>query len=224
MPDGHEERGRSWLLLGSPRSVPAEAVVAVGSLANQVTLALRNSEVHRELSVQATLDSLTGLANRMSFNSALSTEVEMGAASETTVLFVDLDDFKDVNDVFGHRAGDDLLCEVAVRLREVTRPEDLCARLGGDEFGVLLRGTGAGAAAKIAQRIVELVAVPAKVDGGVAYVGASVGVATSQGETNVEQLIHRADVAMYTAKANGKGRIQVFDTGLLRVDMAQVSS
>ncbi|HEY5180886.1 MAG TPA: EAL domain-containing protein [Dermatophilaceae bacterium] len=223
MPDVHQEHGRAWLLLGSPRTVPAEALVAVGSLADQVTLALRNSEVHRELSVQATLDSLTGLANRMSFNSALSTEVEMGAAGETTVLFVDLDDFKDVNDVFGHRAGDDLLCEVAARLREATRPEDLCARLGGDEFAVLLRGTGAGAAAKVAQRIVELVAAPAQVDGGVAYVGASVGVATSQGETNVEQLIHRADVAMYAAKASGKGRIQVFEAGLLPGDTAQVS-
>jgi len=223
MPDVHQEHGRAWLILGSPRSVPAEAVVAVGSLANQVTLALRNSEVHQELTVQATLDSLTGLANRMSFNAALSTAVETAAAGETTVLFVDLDDFKDVNDVFGHRAGDDLLRECAARLREATRPQDLCARLGGDEFGVLLRGTGAGAAAKVAQRIVELVAAPVQIDGADAYVGASVGVATSQGETNVEQLIHHADVAMYAAKANGKGRIQIFETGLLHADTAQLS-
>jgi len=219
MPDVHQEHGRAWLLLGSPRTVPAEALVAVRSLAEQVTLAL----VRQELSVQAKLDSLTGLANRMSFNAALSTAVETAAGSETTVLFVDLDDFKDVNDVFGHRAGDDLLREVAARLREATRPEDLCARLGGDEFAVLLHGTGGGAAAKVAQRIVELVAAPAQVDGGVAYVRASVGVATTKGEANREELIHHADVAMYAAKASGKGRIQIFETGLLRADTTQVS-
>ena len=223
LPDTHQEHGRAWLILGSPRSVPAEAVVAVGSLANQVTLALRNSEVHQELTVQATLDSLTGLANRMSFNAALSTAVETAAAGETTVLFVDLDDFKDVNDVFGHCAGDDLLRECAARLREATRPQDLCARLGGDEFAVLLRDTGSGAAAKVAQRIVELLAAPVQVDGADAYVGASVGVATANGETNLEQLIHHADVAMYAAKANGKGRIQIFETGLLHADTAQLS-
>jgi diguanylate cyclase (GGDEF)-like protein len=223
LPDTHQEHGRAWLILGSPRSVPADAVVAVGSLANQVTLALHNSEVHQELTVQATLDSLTGLANRMSFNAALSTAVETAAAGETTVLFVDLDDFKDVNDVFGHRAGDDLLRECAARLREATRPQDLCARLGGDEFAVLLRDTSSEAAAKVAQRIVELLAAPVQVDGADAYVGASVGVATAKDETNLEQLIHHADVAMYAAKANGKGRIQIFETGLLRADTAQVS-
>jgi len=223
MPDVHEEHGRAWLILGCPRSVPAEAVVAVGSLANQVTLALRNSKVHQELTVQATLDNLTGLANRMSFNAALSTGLETVAAGETTVLFIDLDDFKNVNDVFGHTAGDDLLRECAARLREATRPQDLCARLGGDEFAVLLRDTTSEAAAKVAQRIVELLAAPVQVDGADAYVGASIGVATANGETNLEQLIHHADVAMYAAKANGKGRTQIFEAGLLSADTAQES-
>ncbi len=223
LPDIQDGQGSSWLLLGSPGSVSAEAVVAVASLANQVALALRNSEVHHELSVQATLDSLTGLVNRMSFNAALSTAVAATAAGETSVLFVDLDDFKDVNDVFGHGAGDNLLREVAARLREATRPQDLCARLGGDEFAVLLRDTGCEAAAKVAQRIVELVAAPVQVGGADAYVGASVGVATATSVTDLEQLIHHADVAMYAAKANGKGRIQIFETGLLRADTAQVS-
>jgi len=223
LPDTHQEHGRAWLILGSPRSVPAEAVVAVESLANQVTLALRNSEVHQELSAQATLDSLTGLANRMSFNAAVSTAVDTAAAGETTVLFVDLDNFKDVNDVFGHSVGDNLLRKVAARLREATRPQDLCARLGGDEFAVLLRDTSSEAAAKVAQRIVEWVAAPMQVGGGDAYLGASVGVATAKGVIDLERLIHHADVAMYAAKANGKGRIQIFETGLLRADPAQVS-
>jgi len=144
LPDIHDQHGRAWLLLGSPGSVSTEAVVSVASLANQVALALRNGEVHQELTVQATLDSLTGLVNRASFNAALSGALDDGPTQNTTVLFVDLDDFKDVNDAFGHGAGDQLLREVAVRLRRATRPGDLCARIGGDEFAVLLRDTGGG--------------------------------------------------------------------------------
>jgi diguanylate cyclase (GGDEF)-like protein len=223
LPDSHEEHGLAWLILGFPGAVPTQAVVAVESLANQVTLALRTSEVHKELSTQATLDSLTGLANRMSFNAAVSTAVDTDATGETTVLFVDLDDFKDINDVFGHSAGDNALRKVAARLLEATRPQDVCARLGGDEFAVLLRDTGAEAGAVVAQRIVEWMAAPMQVGGSDAYFGASVGVATAKGGIDFEWLIHSADVAMYAAKANGKGRIQVFDTGLLRPDAAQVS-
>ncbi len=223
LPATHEEHGRAWLFLGCPRSVPAEAIVAVESVANLVALALRNNEVHHELSAKATLDSFTGLANRQSFTAALSTAVDTADAEETTVLFVDLDDFKDVNDVFGHSVGDNLLRKFAARLQGATRPEDLCARLGGDEFAVLLRGTGPEAAAMVAQRIVEWVAAPIPIGGSHAYLSASVGVATAQGVIDPEQLIHYADVAMYAAKAHGKGRIHVFDTGLLRVDPAQVS-
>ena len=223
LPEIHQEHGRAWLILGSPRSVPAEAVVAVENLANQITLALRTGEVDQELSAQAALDSLTGLANRMSFNAAVSTAVDTAGAGENTVLFVDLDDFKDVNDVFGHSAGDNLLRKVAARLREATRPQDLCARLGGDTFAVLLRGTSSEAAAKVAQRIVDSVAAPMQIGAGDAYLGASVGVATAKGVLDLEQLIHHADVAMYAAKANGKARIQIFHTGLLRADPVQVS-
>jgi diguanylate cyclase (GGDEF)-like protein len=209
-------RHSAWLLLGTPRTVPAEAIGAISSLANQVTLALRSSEVHEELTVQATLDNLTGLANRASFNNALSVAIDDQRAQPTTVLFVDLDDFKDVNDRLGHGAGDELLREIARRLRQTTRPGDVCARLGGDEFAVLLRSTDGAAAAEVAQRIVQAVGAPAHLDRGVANVGASVGVATATGETDVEELIQRADVAMYAAKANGKARVQVFESGLLQ--------
>lgn len=223
LPELHQDHGRAWLILGSPRSVSVEAVVAVESLANRVTLALRSSEAHRELTAQATLDSLTGLGNRMSFYAAVSTAIDAAGAGETTVLLFDLDNFKDVNDVFGHSAGDNLLRRVAARLREGTRPQDLCARLGGDEFAVLLRDTSSEAAAVVAQRIVDSVAAPMQIGGGEAYPGASVGVATATGVIDPEQLIHYADVAMYAAKAHGKGRVQIFDTGLLRVDPAEVS-
>jgi diguanylate cyclase (GGDEF)-like protein len=221
--DSQDQSAGGWLLLGSPGSVPTEAVLSIGNLANQVTLAMRNSEVHQGLTVQATLDNLTGLANRTSFNAEVSAVLDDESAGDTAVLFVDLDDFKDVNDVFGHGAGDELLREVAARLQRITRPQDLCARLGGDEFAVLLRDTGGATAAEIAQRMVQAVATPVLLAGAVTHVGASVGVATATSETDLEQLIHRADVAMYAAKANGKGRIQVFEPGLLQGNSSQMS-
>lgn len=224
LPSEPTRRESAWLILGCPRTVPAEAVASVASLANQVTLALLNAQVHQELRAQARLDSLTGLANRASFNDALSASLDDETAGHTTVLFVDLDDFKDVNDALGHAAGDDLLREVAARLRRATRPEDLCARLGGDEFAVLLRGSSGAAAAEVAQRIVHAVADPAHLGAGVAHVAASVGVATATSETGLEELIHRADVAMYAAKAGGKDRFQVFETGLRLGDLSPASS
>ena len=223
LPNVPNQPADAWLLLASPRKIPAEVVVAVDSLVNQVTLALRNGQVHEDLTAQATLDSLTGLANRASFNTALSASLEDESLPDTSVLFVDLDDFKDVNDVFGHAAGDALLREVAERLRRTTRAVDLCARLGGDEFAVLLRGTGGAVAAHVAQRVVQAVAEAVPVGGGrVAHVRASVGVATATSETNLEQLIHHADVAMYAAKSHGKARVQVFEPRLLQADSPEV--
>jgi Diguanylate cyclase, GGDEF domain len=106
----------AWLLLGSPRRLPSDVITSIEGLVNQVSLALRNSQTHQQLRVQATLDGLTGLANRGTFNATLSEALAEGGAADTTVLFVDLDDFKDVNDAFGHGAGDDLLREIATRL------------------------------------------------------------------------------------------------------------
>ena len=212
-----------WFLVGSPGSGNSEAVASIRNLVNQVDLALRNSEVHRELTLQATLDGLTRLANRATFNATLSAVLGRDRRGrELTVLFVDLDDFKDVNDVFGHAAGDALLREVAARLLRTTRPGDLCARLGGDEFAVLLPETGEKAAAAVAERIVLAIGAPVHFGGGVARVGASVGVATAATDTEIDRVIHHADVAMYAAKANGKAQIQVFEHGLFKVDSSRV--
>ncbi|MEO6144647.1 MAG: EAL domain-containing protein [Dermatophilaceae bacterium] len=171
----------------------------------------------------ATMDGLTGLANRATFNSAVSTALEDESPQRITVLFVDLDDFKGVNDRFGHGVGDDVLHQVATRLRRATRPGDLCARLGGDEFAVLLRDTGVESTATgkdVAERIVKTIATTMQIRGRFVHVRASIGVATVTGETDLEQLIHFADVAMYAAKAKGKG-VQVFEPGLLDGDFAQ---
>ncbi|MEP7035222.1 MAG: EAL domain-containing protein [Actinomycetota bacterium] len=174
----------------------------------------------------AAIDSLTGLANRSTFNTALEAALADESSPHTTVLFVDLDDFKGVNDVFGHAAGDDLLREVGARLLQTTRPGDLCARLGGDEFAIMLRGTGgesATTAESIAVRIVHEISASMHIRGRVAHIGASVGVATATSETDLETLIHFADVAMYAAKAKGKSRIQVFEPVLLEGDSAQMA-
>ncbi|HEU0102858.1 MAG TPA: bifunctional diguanylate cyclase/phosphodiesterase [Mycobacteriales bacterium] len=226
---------RGWLLVGCPRAVPAEALVSLRSLVNQVALAVRNVEVQQDLTVQATVDGLTGLVNRTCFTAALRSALTREAAVPVTVLLVDLDDFKDVNDLLGHAAGDDLLRQAAARLRAAVRPQDLCARLGGDEFGVLLGGdAGESAAARVGQRIVRAIAAPMQLDGArdpgsagsagspgspgstVVQVGASVGVATAAAADGPEELVHRADVAMYAAKAAGKGRSQVFEPRLLQ--------
>jgi diguanylate cyclase (GGDEF)-like protein len=171
----------------------------------------------------AATDSLTGLANRATFNSTLSDALEDQSCPNTTVLFVDLDDFKGINDVFGHGAGDDLLREVGARLVRVTRPGDLCTRLGGDEFAVMLRGTGSEEAEHVALRIVEAIADTILIGGRVTHVGASVGVATATREGDLESLIHCADVAMSVAKTKGKSRIQVFEPALLDHDTSLVA-
>lgn len=218
-----EQEEDAWLLVGAPKKkIPPAALLSVRGLVNQVALALRNSNVHRELSVQARIDSLTGLGNRASFTAELATGLAHSARPRGLhILFLDLDDFKDVNDILGHRAGDELLIDVAARLRRCTRPQDFCARLGGDEFAVVLHGLTDAAAVETAQRMVDSIAEPIRPGG--SRVGASVGVATATPGIDIEELVHQADVAMYAAKAKGKGRVEVFHPGLLQADTPRLS-
>lgn len=212
----------TWLLVGSPRGVSPESSLAIRSLVNQVALALSNSDVHQELTVQASVDSLTGLANRAAFSTELSTQLTSRRdEAGLYVFFLDLDDFKNVNDVLGHHAGDLLLIEVAARLRRCTRPSDLCARLGGDEFAVILRGSSDMAAMDVAQRTVDAIAAPMQLGEHTARVGASIGVAAGVIGMSLEELVHQADVAMYAAKAHGKGRTRLFNPDLLQADTSR---
>ncbi len=210
---------QSWILVGAPGKVPTDAILSVRGLIGQVTLAMRNSHAHEALSVQARTDSLTGLHNRASLLAELSESLLLGpGGAGVQVLFLDLDDFKDVNDQMGHRAGDVVLIELAARLRECVRPTDMCARLGGDEFAVLLHGAGLAEATRIAQRIVDAVAEPFLVGAESMRVGASIGIATPVAGVTIDELVHQADVAMYAAKAKGKGRVEAFSPGLLGAD------
>ena len=165
------------------------------------------------LDYQATHDQLTGLPNRALFTKRVG-EVLM-SASETgrpAVLFVDLDDFKHVNDSYGHQAGDELLKAVGERIATSIRPLDVPARLGGDEFAVLARGALERDAERIAQRLVDALAEPYYVEGQTLVVHASVGLAFGSSRSSANEVLRNADVAMYAAKQRGKRRYVRFES------------
>ncbi len=176
-----------------------------------------------QLRYEASHDALTGLANRVLFANSVERAMALqpDSSSLIAVLFIDLDDFKTVNDSQGHAAGDALLKIVAERLASCLRPTDLAARLGGDEFAVLLRNVSATQdAAEIAERIVTALSHPAMIGDREVLVGASVGIGVQprQGEglaqPDVEDLLRGADVAMYLAKSKGKGRYEFFQQAM----------
>jgi diguanylate cyclase (GGDEF)-like protein len=169
------------------------------------------TDLQHKLRHQALHDPLTGMGNRSLFQSSVRDALADGA-ERVGVLFIDLDDFKTVNDSLGHVVGDELLRAVAGRVSECLRPGDLAARLGGDEFAVLLQGIAdSRAATAVASRIVERLREPFQVMGADIMVRASIGIATGvSGEQDGDELLRNADEAMYTAKGLGKGRWEVF--------------
>ena len=161
----------------------------------------------RSVEQQATHDQLTGLANRRLFHSRW--QQSLGeAGGPTTLLYIDLDGFKPVNDTLGHDAGDSVLVEVAERLRRLVRAGDVVARLGGDEFAIILPWTDAATADAIAQRLVAELAEPFHLDVRPVSIGASVGGVTAAPNADPEAELRRADTAMYAAKAAGRGRVR----------------
>ncbi|WP_081975405.1 GGDEF domain-containing protein [Modestobacter caceresii] len=197
----------SYLLLGGSVLHP-EGVALIQSLVNQAALAVRATSAYRKLEVQARTDALTGLANRSTFSAALAAATS-DADGDPWVLFVDLDDFKLVNDRLGHAAGDELLRAVGARLAGVVRAPDLCARLGGDEFAVLVHAADAGEAETLGRRLVEVASAPVQLGAGTARVGASVGAACVLPGASWTSTLQQADLAMYAAKAAGKNRVRV---------------
>jgi diguanylate cyclase (GGDEF)-like protein/PAS domain S-box-containing protein len=164
-----------------------------------------------KLAHQANHDPLTGLPNRTLLAQYVAGRFVPGS-SGLACLFLDLDNFKVVNDSLGHTAGDELLTEVAYRLRAVVRPSDLVARFGGDEFVVVCESVDEAAAVALAERISVELARPVRLGGVDVRPYASVGVTVQTTEhTSAEELIRDCDIAMYQAKAGGKGRITVLD-------------
>jgi len=168
-----------------------------------------------ELRRLALHDGLTDLPNRTLFLDRVTQALGREQAARLGVLFVDLDDFKTVNDGLGHVAGDTLLKAVAGRLQRCLRAQDTAARLGGDEFGILLDDIEEQDAVDVAHRVGAAFTDPFVVDGRQLHVTATVGVVVRHDErVSTEVLLRRADVAMYLAKTRGKNRVQVYEPGM----------
>jgi diguanylate cyclase (GGDEF)-like protein len=169
--------------------------------------------LERELRRQALHDPLTGLANRTLFKEKVERALaEGGEESKVAVAFLDLDDFKTVNDSLGHAAGDELLVKVAQRVQDSVKTSDTAARLGGDEFAVLLEDVAEIAVP--AGRMLEALADPFQLEGRQVTVRGSIGIALHQEGQGAAELLRNADVAMYRAKSQGKGQYQVFDQAM----------
>ena len=176
---------------------------------------LELSRYQERLTHRATHDELTGLANRSLFE--LKSRVALGSAEQgesLSLALIDLDDFKTVNDRLGHAVGDALLVVVADRLRECIRGGDVVARLGGDEFGLLLRGLRSDEATDVLNRIGDALSRPVHAAGHNLLVRASIGLAEAWPGAAPQELLRRADLAMYAAKERGKSRHAVYDAEL----------
>ena len=167
-----------------------------------------------ELAQQAVHDALTGLPNRLQVAERLEQALARSSQTgfEVTVLFIDLDRFKLINDGRGHAAGDELLVAVAERLRRVVRAGDVVARFGGDEFVVVCEDQTADfEASLVAGRILDALQEPVVVDGQEIFLSASIGIAMADGTGTAESLLRDADAAMYRAKQKGRARCEFFD-------------
>jgi diguanylate cyclase (GGDEF)-like protein/PAS domain S-box-containing protein len=199
----------------SPMHDAAGAVIGASMIARDIS---EHKTLEEELARQALHDSLTGLPNRVLFHDRLRQSLkhdrrsDRAATGRHAVLFLDLDDFKLINDTLGHRIGDELLVAVAARLRDAIRSADTAARLGGDEFTVLLENVGDEAeAARTADRILDELRRPFTLDGHQIVVSASIGIAfADSGTDNPDDVLRFADTALYEAKGHGKGRHETY--------------
>ncbi len=183
-------------------------------------------QLEEQLTHQAFHDALTGLANRALFRDRLGHAMARARGhGGYGVLFIDLDDFKTVNDSLGHAAGDELLREMTGRLRLCLRDGDTAARLGGDEFAILLEDVdGDDHCTDIARRLLEALARPFEIHGTEVTTGASIGIAVGQaGPASPEDLMRNADLALYDAKNAGKNRYAVFAPTMHEAALARLS-
>jgi diguanylate cyclase (GGDEF)-like protein len=208
----------SLLLFGDAFSEDQRMTAA--SLAAQAVVALDNARLHRIVEKQARIDGLTALANRRHFEDQLAAEVARVErfGGPLGVVIADLDDFKDVNDRFGHPAGDVVLREFARTLEEGIRDIDLAARWGGEEFVLLLPGTDLEGAGRVAERVRRALASRTVLyaQGEPIAMTASFGVAAMPGASSADELMASADAALYEAKRAGKDRVAAADAPIVR--------
>jgi diguanylate cyclase (GGDEF)-like protein len=205
----------------------AEALQAKQDI-EQATAALRE-EIAMRIRTEARLehiarhDPLTGLPNRTLLNERLDQEMQQAAARgrKLALLYIDLDNFKDVNDTLGHAVGDNLLRQVAARFAEELAPGAMVARIGGDEFALLqVVIEGPGQAATLAERLITRVCQPFAVDNRTIFIGASIGITCFPDDAETVDMLQRnADLAMYLAKSEGRNRWCFYDNTLNRAAM-----
>ena len=202
----------------SENSLDDALLATLSIVGGQIGEFLRRRRAEDELSHQALHDQLTGLPNRAVFVDRLQRTLHHSSRSgrSVAVLFIDLDDFKSVNDTLGHQAGDELLAAVALRLSTTHRRGEMLSRLGGDEFAILLEELDDVTDAVIVAERVAAALEPAFVlQGGEHFVSASVGIAvTDSADADPLELLRDADVAMYRAKERGRARCELFDEQL----------
>jgi diguanylate cyclase (GGDEF)-like protein len=208
------------ILVETPKPLPAEYTAGLASLSAEVALALESAKLTEDLQRQAFQDPLTGLANRAAYLKALDQALARADehGTQVGVCFIDLDNFKIVNDSLGHGAGDALLVEVARRLRASAEPGHLVARLGGDEFTILLEDLACIEDLNaLSGRIHASIGAPIDVQGRSVRVNASVGLAlrdAARREQTASELLRAADLALYAAKTRGKAQTAVFEPGM----------
>jgi diguanylate cyclase (GGDEF)-like protein/PAS domain S-box-containing protein len=198
------------LLIEPERQFSEEEMNLLGAVAEILGMALARLRGEERMRHDAVHDPLTGLANRTllrdRLEQALARSERKGGASG--LLFVDLDNFKQVNDEYGHATGDAVLVELGQRLQNAVRPTDTVARLGGDEFVVVCEELDDETAIALGRRLHDAVGQPVLIDGVVHTLSASIGIAL--GQTDPDGLLGNADAAVYRAKAHGRGRIELF--------------
>jgi diguanylate cyclase (GGDEF)-like protein/PAS domain S-box-containing protein len=214
----HTRRDGSTVVVASRWALQHDALGQPSAVLGINTDVTSRKQAEAALQHQAQHDALTGLPNRALFRARLETALREARAGKhrVAVLFLDLDNFKLINDSLGHHTGDQLLVEVAQRLRSCLRGADTVARQGGDEFTVLLENVVRPAEAQqVAERMLESLRTPVRLDNREIFVAASIGMAVSgAGQSDPDTLLRNADLAMYQSKASGKSRHSMYDAGM----------
>jgi diguanylate cyclase (GGDEF)-like protein len=211
---GPAESRLGFLRVASEPAVRADEAAFLQATANVLADAIQRMKAEEEMRRQALHDPLTGMPNRTLLADRLTHALQRATRhGSVAVLFLDLDQFKLINDSRGHRAGDELLRTVSARLSTAMRPGDTVARFGGDEFCIVCDDLGSPLeAVDIAERIIDAIGQPYNLESGEHFATASVGIAIADGPSRpAEDLIREADAAMYRAKEQGRGRYEIFD-------------